>query len=95
MADWTPTEEDMPPEGVVVEAITPGGEYLRLKWQNRLWHYADGPVYLYFTPTWWRQAGSPGLDRVAGTGSEPAQSDTWSNVRHQLVIDPDVLPIPL
>jgi hypothetical protein len=68
MTDWTPTDKGMPPEGVVVEAITPGGEYLRLKWQNRLWQYTDGSAYLYFTPTWWRQVGSPDSDRAARTG---------------------------
>lgn len=57
MADWTPTDEDMPPEGVVVEVITPSGELLRLKWHNRLWLFADGSMYLYFTPAWWRRAG--------------------------------------
>jgi hypothetical protein len=74
MADWTPTDEGMPPDGVVVEAITPGGEYLRLKWQNRLWLRADGSAYLYFTPAWWRPAGSPGRERAAGISSGTALS---------------------
>lgn len=56
VADWTPTDEGMPPEGVVVEAIAPDGRHLRLKWEGRLWRYADGPPYHFFTPTYWRLA---------------------------------------
>lgn len=56
MADWTPTDEAMPPEGELVDAIAPHGEHLRLKWQGRLWHFADGSPYIYFTPAWWRPA---------------------------------------
>jgi len=58
VADWTPIDEGMPPEGVVVDAIAPGGQHLRLKWQGRLWLYADGSNYLCFTPTYWRPAGA-------------------------------------
>jgi len=57
VADWTPTDEGMPPEGVVVDAIGPAGGNLRLKWKGRLWLFADGSNYLYFTPTYWRLAG--------------------------------------
>lgn len=56
MADWTPTDEGMPPEGVIVDAIDPAGRYLRLKWQGRLWLFTDGSNYFYFTPTYWRLA---------------------------------------
>jgi hypothetical protein len=46
MADWTPTDERMPPEGIVVEAIAPGGGRLRLKWEGRLWRFAGGSMYV-------------------------------------------------
>jgi len=55
----------MPPEGVVVDAIAPDGAHLRLKWQGRLWLFADGSNYLYFTPTYWRLAG---ITPVLGPG---------------------------
>ena len=54
MADWTPTDEGMPPEGVVVEAVGPDGRHMRLKWEGRLWRFADGALYLFFTPAYWR-----------------------------------------
>ena len=54
MADWTPIDEGMPPEGVVVDTIAPEGQFVRLKWQGRQWWYADGSHYLCFTPTYWR-----------------------------------------
>lgn len=56
MADWTPIEDGMPPEGLLVDAIGPGGGRLRLEWQDRLWLFADGSNYVYFTPTYWRPA---------------------------------------
>ena len=56
VSDWTPIDEGMPPEGVVVDAVAPDGQLLRLKWQGRQWWYADGSHYLYFTPDYWRPA---------------------------------------
>ena len=54
MANWTPIDEGMPPEGAVVDAIAPDGRHLWLKWEGRQWWYRDGAHYLYFTPTYWR-----------------------------------------
>ena len=53
-AIWTPTDELMPPEGVVVETVTPGGRRIRLKWQHRLWLFEDDTNYLIHTPEYWR-----------------------------------------
>ena len=63
-ADWTPTDEGMPPEGVVVDAIGPDGDLLRLRWEGRLWRFAGGSPFPFFTPTYWR--------RADGTGAPPA-----------------------
>jgi hypothetical protein len=70
VADWTPIDQGMPPEGVVVDAIAPNGARLRLKWERRLWLFADGSNYLYFTPTYWRSAPiTSERPRPAGGGS--------------------------
>jgi len=60
VADWTPTDEGMPPEGVLVEAIAPDGRHMRLKWEGRLWRFADGAPYLFFTPAYWRRWAADG-----------------------------------
>jgi hypothetical protein len=57
VADWTPTDEGMPPEGVVVDAIGPDDGRLRLMWKGRLWRFADGSPFLFFTPAYWRPGG--------------------------------------
>ena len=64
MANWTPIDEGMPPEGVVVEAIAPDGGHLRLKWQGRLWRFADGSHFPFFTPTYWRPAAADHGERA-------------------------------
>ena len=56
MADWTPIDAGLPPEGVVVDAIGPDDRHLRLKWEGRQWWFADGSHFLFFTPTYWRRA---------------------------------------
>ena len=52
--DWTPIDERMPPEGLVVDVVTPHGQRLRLKWQGRLWRFPDQSHYLFYTPLYWR-----------------------------------------
>lgn len=74
MADWTPTDEGMPPEGMIVEAIDPAGGHLRLKWQNRLWLFADGSNYIFFTPTYWRPVGTIAQRKVSARGAEDPRS---------------------
>jgi hypothetical protein len=70
MANWTPTDEGMPPEGVIVEAIDPAGGHLRLKWQDRLWLFADGSNYIFFTPTYWRSVGTTSQWQISPGGWE-------------------------
>jgi hypothetical protein len=52
--DWTPTEREVPAEGVVVDAMDSGGHVQPLKRQGPLWFFPDGSMYVYFTPKYWR-----------------------------------------
>lgn len=52
---WTRPEDEMPPTGVVVDVISPGGMPARLKWQGSLWYLEDGTGYVYWMPAYWRR----------------------------------------
>lgn len=56
VAEWQPI--DTAPEGVVVETRLSDASGERnvqpLKRQGRLWFFADGSMYVYYTPTHWR-----------------------------------------
>ena len=51
--DWIPVAKP-PPEGVVVEVLTPGGDQRPLIFEATLWWLPDQSMYVYFTPTHWR-----------------------------------------
>lgn len=50
---WTPCSTP-PPEGVVVEVRTPGGDERPLIFDDGLWWIPSREMYVYFTPTHWR-----------------------------------------
>jgi hypothetical protein len=52
---WTPITGGMPPEGVIVEAITAEGRHLHVKWEGRVWRLPGGAHQPYFTPEYWRR----------------------------------------
>lgn len=52
---WTLTENELPPEGVVVETISESGQQQKLKRQGRLWFFPDASMYVYYTPRMWRR----------------------------------------
>lgn len=52
---WNLTENILPPENVVVETISPGGQQLALKRSGNLWFHPDGQMYVYYTPVYWRE----------------------------------------
>ena len=52
--DWTPTEQGLPPAGVIVEAMDSGGHVQLLKRDGSLWWFADGSMYVYYVPKFWR-----------------------------------------
>jgi NAD(P)H-dependent flavin oxidoreductase YrpB (nitropropane dioxygenase family) len=54
MEDWTPTARQLPPDGVVVEAMDSGGHVQPLKRAGRLWWFPDGSMYVYFVPQFWK-----------------------------------------
>ncbi len=55
-ATWTLTQEKLPPEGTRCEVITPGGDQRELvKGPGGLWFLPDRSMYVYFTPTHWKE----------------------------------------
>jgi len=57
--EWIPCSDQLPDEHVVVVTKIHGeGECERnvqpLKRQGRLWFFPDGSMYVYYTPTHWR-----------------------------------------
>lgn len=54
MSDYTRVDEALPPEGVVVDTISPGGIQQPLKRSGRLWFHPDGVMYVYYVPMLWR-----------------------------------------
>lgn len=57
---WTPVGRKLPPEGVVVETKIHDSDGERnvqkLKRQGGLYFFPDGSMYVYYTPTHWREA---------------------------------------
>lgn len=57
---WLSTANDVAPEGVVVETMISDARgkrnHARLKRIGGLWFFADGSMYVYYTPTHWRLA---------------------------------------
>ncbi len=52
--DWTRVEDKLPPDGVVVDTISPGGMEQPLKRNGALWFFDDDSMYVYYTPEFWR-----------------------------------------
>lgn len=59
MPDWIRTSEKLPPEEQVVETKIDDRKGCRnvqkLKRRKNLWFFADGIMYVYYTPTHWRE----------------------------------------
>jgi hypothetical protein len=49
---WISCADLLPPEGEVVEVKNNGGA--RLRRRGNLWFLADGSMYVYYTPEYWR-----------------------------------------
>lgn len=56
---WISLKEKLPPQGVVLETKIDDGDGVRneqnLQILGRLWFFPDGSMYVYYTPTHWRQ----------------------------------------
>lgn len=59
MIDWIPCDKELPPVGMVVDTKIDDKQGCRnvttLKRNDRLWFLPDGSMYVYYTPTHWRQ----------------------------------------
>ena len=59
MTEWKMTAKELPPEYVVVETKIDDAKGCRnqqsLYRYKNLWYYPDGNVYVYYTPTHWRE----------------------------------------
>jgi len=59
MKEWENTFDNPPPQGLVVETKISDGKGERnqadLKLVNGLWFFPDGSMYVYYTPTHWRE----------------------------------------
>lgn len=57
--NWNKVSEILPPEGVTVETKIDDADGIRnmqrLKRRGRLWFVPDGSMYVYYTPTHWKQ----------------------------------------
>ncbi len=55
---WIACNVQLPPDGEVVQTIISDQHDERneqqLKRQGRLWFFADGSMYVYYTPTHWK-----------------------------------------
>jgi hypothetical protein len=52
--NWTRVDQQLPPKGVVVDTISPGGVENKLKLMDGLWFFADASMYVYYVPEFWR-----------------------------------------
>lgn len=51
---YNQTAYSLPDEGRLVETISPSGDPGVLKRSGNLWFIADGSMYVYYTPKFWR-----------------------------------------
>lgn len=51
---WYFVKDKYPRELKLIEATTPSGDVVRLKYHNFLWWTPDMKIYVYFTPVKWR-----------------------------------------
>lgn len=51
---WRDATTDPPPEGILVETISPGRMRQQLFRNGRLWFVPDGKMYVYYTPHKWK-----------------------------------------
>jgi hypothetical protein len=56
---WNKVADALPEEGRVVKTLIADDDGVRneadLKRNGRLWFFADGSMYVYYTPTHWRE----------------------------------------
>ena len=59
MGEWKRTLDILPPENLVVETKIDDGKFIRNEQQlyryGNLWFIPDWNMYVYYTPTHWRE----------------------------------------
>lgn len=56
MTGWTRAADQLPPDGMLVDALNPSGNLTQLRRRHNLWFLPDESMYVYFSPEWWRPA---------------------------------------
>ena len=51
-----PVDKILPPERKIVETISASGQQTKLMRIGKLWFLPDGSMYVYYTPTFWRES---------------------------------------
>lgn len=63
MNEWVSVNDDLPPENKIVmtkiDDINGCRNEQLLKRMGKLWFSPDGSIYVYYTPTHWRETGTP------------------------------------
>ncbi len=54
MNNYKRVDQELPPEGELVDTISPGGVAQQIRRKGGLWFFADMSMYVYFTPEFWR-----------------------------------------
>lgn len=58
-AEWISCKASLPDDGIVVDTKIDDEKGARneapLKRQGNLWFFADGSMYVYYTPTHWKE----------------------------------------
>lgn len=66
MEDFTPTSRELPPNGLVVDAMDSGGHVQPLKRKGNFWWFPDDSMYVYFVPTYWKRHAAAEIGKQAG-----------------------------
>lgn len=54
-SNWVSVDMRLPPEGEVVDTLSPGSLQQQLVRKGRLWFHPDFSMYVYYQPTHWRK----------------------------------------
>ena len=54
--DWIRTDRSLPPDNKVVLTMDSGGHVQELIRDGRLWWFKDRSMYVYYVPTFWKEA---------------------------------------
>ena len=52
--DWHRPQDVLPPNNEVVDTMDSAGHVQELKLMRNLWWFADGSMYVYYVPTFWK-----------------------------------------